>query len=95
MQESYGFLESGFEMCGNLLVLHEKAAAMATIGAGSSTTRSTRSEPTTWTADSDLVSHEVEAEAGYDPDGFPRGSPLLTDEVSDNRLFWFWVFYKC
>ena len=71
----------------NLLSSHEKAAAMATIGAGSSTTRSTRSEPTTWTADPDLVSHEVEAEAGYDPDGFPRGSPLLTDEVSDNRLF--------
>ena len=79
----------------NLLSSHEKAAAMATRGAGSSTTRSTRSEPTTWTADSDLVSHEVEAEAGFDPDGFPRGSPLLADEVSDNRLFWFWVFYKC
>ena len=71
----------------NLLSSHEKAAAMATRGAGSSTTRSTRSEPTTWTADSDLMSHEVEAEAGFDPDGFPRGSPLLADEVSDNRLF--------
>ena len=70
----------------NLLSSHEKAAAMATIGAGSSTTRSTRSEPTTWIADSDSVSHEVEAEAGYDPDGFPPGSPLHTDEVSDNRL---------
>ena len=75
----------------NLLSSHEKAAAMATIGAGSSTTRSTRSEPTTWTADSDLVSHEVEAEVGYDPDGlFPPGSPLHSDEVSDNMLFWFW-----
>ena len=70
----------------NLLSSHEKAAAMATRGAGSSTTRSTRSEPTTWIADSDSVSHEVEAEAGFDPDGFPP-VPLHTDEVSDNRLF--------
>ena len=79
----------------NLLSSHEKAAAMATLAAGSSSTgRSTRSEPTTSIADFDSVSPEVEAEAGYDPDGFPPGSPLHTDEVSDNRLSSFWVCCK-